>query len=137
MIQLHAVFNPQTDMKQADINNLSKAEEHTGSNTDVHTASFPCQPFSTLTHNTKGQSVWQDHRTEPLLRVLVIFAVTQPKSIILGNFPNFKKIENGEPFGRIIHALNTMGYTTNDVVRQASHQHPTALTRLFIRGVRK
>eukprot|EP00972_Heterocapsa_arctica_P085913 12660235-Heterocapsa_arctica.AAC.1 len=30
-----------------------------------------------------------------------------------------------------------MGYTTDAVIRQASHQHPTALTRLFIRGVRK
>eukprot|EP00972_Heterocapsa_arctica_P064044 9449115-Heterocapsa_arctica.AAC.1 len=30
-----------------------------------------------------------------------------------------------------------MGYTTNDVIRQASHQHPTAFTRIYIRGVRK
>eukprot|EP00972_Heterocapsa_arctica_P003145 468392-Heterocapsa_arctica.AAC.1 len=30
-----------------------------------------------------------------------------------------------------------MGYVTNDVTRQASHHHPTALTRLFIKAVRR
>eukprot|EP00972_Heterocapsa_arctica_P038842 5723742-Heterocapsa_arctica.AAC.2 len=34
MIQLHAVFNPETDMRQADINNLINAEEYMLSNTD-------------------------------------------------------------------------------------------------------
>eukprot|EP00972_Heterocapsa_arctica_P067434 9952388-Heterocapsa_arctica.AAC.1 len=68
MIQFHSVFNPQTDTIQVDINNLSDAEEHTIDNTDVHTASLPCQPFSNLTHRKQDQSVWHDHRTEPLLR---------------------------------------------------------------------
>eukprot|EP00972_Heterocapsa_arctica_P107042 15769146-Heterocapsa_arctica.AAC.1 len=53
MIHLHAIYNPQTDMRHEDINTLCNAEEHTEPNTDVHTASFPCQPCSTL--NRKHQ----------------------------------------------------------------------------------
>eukprot|EP00972_Heterocapsa_arctica_P004143 615570-Heterocapsa_arctica.AAC.1 len=106
MIHLHAmIYNPQTDMRQEAFNTLCNAEEHTETNTDVHTASFPCQPFSTLNRKHQGQTVWEDHRTEPLLRMIIIWSVAQPKSIILENVPNFQQIKDGTPFNHIIHAL--------------------------------
>eukprot|EP00972_Heterocapsa_arctica_P074421 10982513-Heterocapsa_arctica.AAC.1 len=41
MIQIHAVIDPQTDLRQADINDLSNAEGYTEGNIDILTGSFP------------------------------------------------------------------------------------------------
>lgn len=84
---------------------------------DIYVCGFPCQSFS-LMGNKKGT---KDPRGNIMLHCIDVINKKQPPVFVLENVKNFKFIEKGKPFNRLIHQLMSIQDDNKEPVYKVFH----------------
>jgi DNA (cytosine-5)-methyltransferase 1 len=106
---------------------------------DLYVCGFPCQPFSSI----GLQKGMKDKRSNIMLECIDVIKRKTPKVFILENVKNFKVIQKGAAFKRLIRDLNSIkinklpGYTVQaKVLNTRDYGLPQNRERVYIVGIR-
>ena len=107
-----------------------RVEKNNIPNHDVLIAGFPCQPFSTL-GNLQG---FQDEERGTLFfEIEEIIKKHKTKVVVLENVKNILNHDNGKTFAKMIHKLESLGYSVfYHVFNSADYGVPQRRNRVFI-----
>lgn len=121
-----------THFHLGDIHHLPASDVPTVS---LATASFPCTDLS-LAGSRSGLSGKQSSAFWGFMSILQDMGNRRPPLVLLENVTGFLTSEGGKDFREALLALNSLGYSVDALVLDASYFVPQSRQRLFVIGVR-
>lgn len=125
-------FGPSPEFVVGDIHALDVANVPS---TTLATASFPCNDLS-LAGARKGLSGEHSSAFWGFIHILEEMGARRPPLVLLENVTGFLTSHDGADFHEALLALNTLGYSVDAIIIDASRFVPQSRQRLFVVGQR-
>lgn len=100
---------------------------------EIATASFPCVDMS-LAGKLAGLDGEQSSLITEFCRILQEMGERRPKAVIVENVPGFITVNKGRDFALVVEMLESLGYTVDTTVVNASAFVPQSRARVFLLG---